>query len=217
MHFQRFTFILLAVFSLFDLRGQDERVFRDLLLHKNKKELENKKIENTFVKVRSPFYSIDLGGDKRNEFFYTTKVDGRDYLKIFDHDKKEVFEYKFDSHGPWSRIYRIQVRKISSETKVLLCYFYEGINRYFKFKGTSRLYFLTIDDNSLKKMKMKKGPIIWHEEKDRKDNYLKRKYDISLYDFNDDGIREISVAYKGMSRVFHYLGNGGWSDRKLVY
>jgi hypothetical protein len=217
MHLQRFTFVIFTIFSIFDLRGQDERVFRDLLTHKNKKDLESKKVENVFVKVRSARYSFDFNDDSKNEFFYTSKIDGKDFLKIFDNKNKEVFRYKFDAHGPWSRIFRIQVRQLSSGTKVLLCYFYEGINRYFQFKGTSRLYFLTIDDGNLRQMKMHKGPIIWHEEKDRQENYLKRKYEISLYDFDDDGVREVSVAYKGMSRVFQYLGAGQWQNRKLVY
>lgn len=213
-------FLLLSLLSLIlsfgSLNAQDEKAFRDILLYQ-KKDTNTKEIGKEFVKTRSERYVIDLNNDQRPDSFYTVKKDGKDLITFFDHKKRKVYSYSFDAHGPWSRIFRIQIREISKKTKVFLIYFYEGLNRYLEVKGTARLYFLTLDNNDFKTFSMFKGPLVWTEKRDRKDSYLKRKYEVSMFDYDNNGMREISVKFRDISRVFTYIGNGTWAKRNTTF
>ena len=205
-------YLLGCLLLIAPIYGQDERVFRELLLHQEKKEGPKSEdlLREAKFKVRSPRYYLDLVGDKKNESFYVSKLDGQDWVYLFNDDGKQVFKAKFDQHGPWSRLFKVQKRYLSEDTLVLVMHFYEGTNRYLETEGSARFYFLTIDKNNIEKASLFKGPAFWHEYRDRKNNYVRRKYEISLYDFDKDNIREISIRHKRMTRVYKYMGQGRW-------
>lgn len=171
------------------------------------------------LKARSNRHYVDLNGDYRQESFYTAKRDGENWIHFFDNKGKEIFAAEISAAGPWSRLFRIQMRNLSDKTKVLLLYFYEGVTKYLEFQGTSRVYFVTIDNNDLKSLAIYKGPILWDEVRGFKNHYHQRKYEISLFDLDKDSIREISVKYGRMSRIYKYLGKGEWfnfDDKKVL-
>jgi len=206
--------LFFVIISLSRLFAQDEKTFRDILLHQENKKDPLKKVH---VKTRSKRYVIDLNSDGKKDSFYTSKEDGKDIMTFFNHKKVKVFSHAFESHGPWGRIFKVQIRKISKETDVMLIYFYEGLNRYIDTLGTARVYFLTIDNKDFKTLSMFKGPLVWTEKKDRKENYFKRKYDVTLYDYDNNDRREVSVKFRGVSRVFAYEGLGQWLERTNKY
>ena len=205
------------LFTLFILQlnlayAQDEKAFRDLLMHSRKNSMQiEETIENGDFKVRSPRYRIDMFSNKRAESFYTAKVDGRDWLTIFDDQQKQVFRYNFEGKGPWGRIYKVQKRKLSDNTNIFIFYYYEGITRYIEFKGTARIYFLTVDNNDVNSLSMYKGPTVWFEHRNQQDNLMSRKYEVSLFDFENDNIREVAVRFHDITRVYKYMGKGKWA------
>lgn len=190
--------------------AQDERLFRELLL--NSEKTKNQKVlkKEYRIQARSNRHYLDLTEDHRPESLFTSKRDGEDWLEIFDNQGRSVFKEMLDTHGPWSRLYRIQVRRLNDNSKVILLYFYEGINRYLEFQGTTRLYFVSYEQNKLDTLKLYKGPVIWDEKRGFKDHYHQRRYDVSLYDLDADKTREITVSYGRMNRVYKYLGKGQW-------
>jgi hypothetical protein len=188
--------------------GQDERVLREMFSHERIKSLGKKK--KVHFKVRSNRYAFDLNDDHRPESFFFAKRDGEDWLFIDDYKGNRIFNFKFDTLAALSRAYKIEVRYLTKKTKVFLIHYYEGVSHYIETRGTSRLYMLSIDDNNLKTLKMKKGPALWEEFKDHRDLYHQRSYKISLYDFNNDGFRDLAVRYALITRVFLYRPGGKW-------
>ena len=190
--------------------AQDERFFRDFLSKdlQIKRELKKEKVHFRSI---SEFYDFDLNGDYRNESFIFEKKDGQGILYIYSYDRKKIFGYEFETLGKNARPYRISVKNLSSKTKVFIVYYYEGNANYLKFKGSSRLYFLTIDNNDLNTLSMYKGPPVFEEfENFKKGHYHQRIYNVRAEDFNTDGTKELSVEYGLTSRVYFYKSNGKW-------
>ncbi len=202
--------LFLLIHAPLNIWAQDETIFRELYLYADKEKIKKRVEKDYKLKARSNRHLIDMTGDDRPESFYTAKKDGEDWFHLFDNKGKEVFRYQLDANGPWARLFRIQKRVLNDKTDVYLLYFYEGITKYLNFKGTSRLYLLTIDNKDLKSASVYKGPILWDETRDFRDHYHQRKYEVSLFDLDRDKIREVTVNYGRMSRVYKYLGKGKW-------
>lgn len=190
--------------------AQDENTFRELYLYADREKSKQKVEKDYRIKARSNRHLIDMTGDHRPESFYYAKKDGEDWFHLFDNNGKEVLRYRLDNVGPWSRLFRLQKRALNEKSDVYLLYFYEGVTKYLNFKGTSRLYFLTIDNNDMKTASVYKGPILWDETRDFRDHYHQRKYEVSLFDHDRDKVREVTVKYGRMSRIYKYMGDGKW-------
>ncbi len=190
--------------------AQDEKIFRELFLYADQEKAKQKEEKVYRLKARSNRHYLDMTGDDRPESLYTAKQDGEDWIYLFDNKGRQAFRYLIQAHGAWSRLFRIQKRTLSKTTDAYLLYFYEGVTRYLNFKGTSRLYLLTIDNKDLKTASVYKGPVLWDETRDFRDHYHQRKYEVSLFDLDHDYIREVIVKYGRMSRVYKYLGSGKW-------
>ncbi len=190
--------------------AQDERLFRELLLNSEQEKLLRDVKPIYRIQARSNRHFLDLTEDIRNESLFTSKRDGEDWLEIFDHKGEPLLKESLDTHGPWSRLYKIQVRRLNKISKVMILYFYEGVSRYLEFQGTTRIYFISYDNNNLSSLKIYKGPVIWDEKRSFKDHYHQRVYDISFYDLDGDHTREVTVSYGRMNRVYKYLGKGNW-------
>lgn len=203
-----FTFLLFSLMP--SALSQDESTFRDLLTHSREQKRTGDQGKEYRIKARSNRYFLDLNGDYREESFYVAKKDGEDWIHFFDYNQKEIFNFQFSPIGPWSRLYRVQMRDLNKTSKVLILYFYEGVTKYLEFQGNARVYFLTIDNNSLKTMSIYKGPIVWDEFRGFKNDYHQRKSEVSMFDLDKDMTREIAVRYGHITRVYRYLGKGKW-------
>ena len=208
------TLILSFALCVSSVFAQDERLFRELLTGEAAKDQNKVEKVNYKILARSPRYQIDITEDHRPESFYTAKQDGEDWIFLLDHKGNSVYQFRFDPVGPYSRIYKANLRRISKKTKVLILYFYEGATKFFEFRGTARAYFLTIDNNDLNTLAMYKGPLLFDEQKGFKDHYHQRKYELSMIDLDGDGKREIAARYYLITRVYKYLEDGKWYKYK---
>ena len=195
-----FYLISLLIFSL---HSQDERFYQKL--HPEKKK------ENIFSDYNfhayTPLYQLDLDEDGRDESLMVEMRDGGVWI-IIRYKMKKIKEFELDVNGVNPKVYRITMSRLSSKSKIMLVRFYEGYNPYPVFRATARLYFITWEDNDLKTLSLFKGPLFFHEFKG--DDYYTRDYKVSLFDFNKDGIKEVSVDSHLISKVWIYKGKGRW-------
>ena len=193
---------------------QDERYFRQLFSGELAK-IGDKSTEQKYSYfLHTPFYDLDLNHDGIPEQLVFVKKDSEDWIEIYEksktNEKKKIFSYRFETKGFDSELYRIEFKKISDHTSILLMYYYEGLSRYTEMQSTSRIYAVTIDNNDLKTLAAFRGPNFFEEHKSLKGHYHIRNYQVYLQDLNNDNVKELIVKYRGMSQVFIYSGNGQW-------
>lgn len=207
----RHLLVLLFIILFQKSFAQDERMVREFLEYKPPAQIEDAR---TFTrrKAMTPYYKADLNGDLREEKILIEKNDGIDFITIRDYTDRVVFRQRLDTQGIDSRVHRIRVKKISPKSTILMVYYYEGIVDYLEFRGTGRLYFITLDNNDLETLSMFKGPFYWQEHKGFKDNYFQRKYEVSFTDLNEDGTKDVLVKHHLISRAYVYLGKGKWKS-----
>ncbi len=208
-----FLFLFFACFFLgAELWAQDERFFRDIFTKELSKDNHKDDWKESRYLIKSPDYMIDVDDDKVKESFSFYKADGTDRLEIKTGDQS-IFSYRFDVQGQRSGVFKMDIYQISGMSRLFLIYYYEGFTDYLNFKGTGRLYFLTIDYNSFKTFSMYKGPSFFVEQ-DLKPSrrFVLRNYKVQIEDYNQDSIQEVSVSYKKTKRVYFYKGNGQWLE-----
>jgi len=187
--------------------AQDERYLRELLTERfYNPEMDKNIRQNNYFHVVSPYYQVDLDGNARNESLVFEKIDGKDLFHIHNYEGDRIFSAAFTPLGTESNLYKINLRDIGSGYRSLLLYYYEGTQNYLEFMGTSRLYVVTFKDLTPGNFVFFKGPLLWSEHKDTVGNYTQRGQHVLVKDFNNDGIKEISVRYEGINRVFHFTG-----------
>jgi hypothetical protein len=204
---KRYLILILFVASNFAFT-QDESFYRKIFTN----ELANKPVEAIDYKVvvKSPVYKINLDKEKQLEGIRIEKRDGIDFIVVLSQFGEKVFEEKLQGIGRKSRIFKLQLKTISDETNALVIHFYEGQIDSTKFESTARIYFLTFPIANYKKMVLFKGPHFFHEKEKVKDQYWSRRFSVNTIDYNKDGIKEISITYKNISRVYFYLNKGLW-------
>lgn len=209
------NFILLFLFLLVSQRAmaQDERYFRQIFsgeLSKSSPQTDEKKYS---YYIHTPYYAMDLNRDGVDEHIVFVKKDSEDWVEIFDEKlgvKTKIFSYRFETKGFGSELFRIEFKKLSATTSILVLYYYEGLSRYTEMQGTSRIYAITLDQNNLSTLAAFKGPSVFEEHKSLKGHYHLRNYQVYLQDLNHDEIKELVVKYREISQVFIYQGNGKW-------
>lgn len=200
---------LLCVFSCSTL-AQDERFYRSIF---NGDLFEQKVTETPFlVEVKSPRYTLDLNRDGSLESIQTLKRDGIDYIRVNDSLGNQMFLGKLSAKGNQSSIFKAQFSHISQNVDVLLLYYYEGHTQTAKFEGSARLYILTIIDKDLKKITLAQGPYFWTEREKTNGKYWNRRYSVNTVDYNKDGVREISVSFNKIQRIYVYNKDGMWNS-----
>ncbi|HLE11221.1 MAG: hypothetical protein A2504_10560 [Bdellovibrionales bacterium RIFOXYD12_FULL_39_22] len=192
-------------------QAQDERLFKKIISGDFTKIVGNTRSENYLETFISKFYAIDLNSDGFDESVAYEKSDGQDWIRLHDAFKRPIIRFKLDTVGKDSYIYKIGFRKLGPQIKVLLIYFYEGQRDYLQFVGSSRLYLIAVENNDLTKLEIAKGPIVFEEMRQSFGHYHKRYYEVSLYDYNGDGIKEVAAKYNTISHVMSYRGSGQWS------
>jgi hypothetical protein len=190
--------------------SQDERQFRDLFQGEFSKDI-SKQVNRTYkYEVNTPLYKIDLNSDHRNESVFYEFKDGESWLHFLTYKEERLKSFKLDTNGHDARIYKIRLKTISKTTLALVIYFYEGFTQYTELNSTSRLYFVTVDRNSLESMNIYKGPIFWEEKRTAQGHYHQRPNLLSFSDLNKNGTKEVIVKQGLSSRVFMYRGEGRW-------
>jgi hypothetical protein len=200
---------MLAIFCG-QVRAQDERYFRQLFTGEFARDPMKEEKGNYYLSISSPVYHVDLDDDGREERLIVVKHDGEDWIYIENHKRERIFSYKFTPKGGNSGLYRVNIRRLSKDTKIVLLQYYEGFVKYLESRGTARLYMMTIDKRDLSTIAVTPGPNIWDEHKDFKEHYHQRSSAFSLVDFNNNGIREVAVRYHLITRVYFYNGSGKW-------
>lgn len=210
----KFNILLIFFFLLpWGAKSQDERYFRQIFSGELVKEGQRADDKKYSYFIHTPFYALDLNRDAVAEQIIFVKKDSEDWIEIFEEKagiKTKIFSYRFETKGYDSELFRIELKKLSASTSILLLHYYEGLNRYTEMQGTSRIYALTIDNNDLKTMAGFKGPSFFEEHKSLKGHYHLRNYQVSLQDLNNDESKELIVKFRETSQVFIYNGNGKW-------
>ena len=188
--------------------AQDERYYRRIYSN----ELNEAPTTPTKYKVivKSPSYRVDLNRDGIDEVIRTAKRDGNDYFTITDHFGRVLLEKKLSTIGSGSVVYRVQLKTISPTTDALVIHFYEGMIASTRFEAQARLYFVTIPNRQLKKMHFFQGPHFFHESEKLFDKYFVRRFSVNTVDYNEDGIKEISISYNNINRIYFYVADGVW-------
>ncbi len=202
-----------SVFLSFAGQAQDERFFRRILSGDLIEAERGEVKEKTYHFVsKTPLYEIDLNRDGKSEALAYEIKDGEHWLHIYSGlgAKKILFSQKLEVAGKEATLFKIAVRDVSPSVRVMLLFFYEGNSQYLEFNGTGRIYMVTWEHDDLKTLSMTQGPAFWQEREERNRGYYQRKYEVELFDFNKDNIKEIVVKHGFITRVLMYLGKGNW-------
>jgi hypothetical protein len=211
-------FILLIFFLHLSLglrtaRAQDERYFRQLFSGELTREKGSGDDKKYSYFIHTPYYEMDLNHDKNPEEIIFVKKDSEDWIEIFEKkngERKKIFSYRFETKGYNSELYRMEFKKLSEVTSILILYYYEGLSKYTEMQSTSRVYAITIDHDDLKSLSGFKGPSFFEEHKSLKGHYHLRNYQVYLQDLNNDNVKELIVKFHLTSQVFLYEGLGKW-------
>ncbi len=200
--------LLLNVFFLLNSWSQDEHLYRQIMAGVKEEPV---KLEKQYkYLVRGPSYKIDLDRDGLSEKVVIYKGDGDNIFEIHDYSDNMIFQERLPTIGRDSSLYKINTYQLSKGSKVLVLHFYEGYSKYIGFNGSARLYFLTLDNRDLRTLSLFKGPSYFFEREQPFAEYGRRNYTLKAIDYNGDGVREISIKHRKISRVFSYYGKGRW-------
>jgi len=203
--------ILIFFLSFTNALCQDERLFRDLMDQNERKQRKKPFFQKkVHWQVISPFYELEMDGLPGKESFRVEKRDGEDWFILFNQYKEKIISKKLDTLGKESKVFRVTLRSLSKKVKTLIVYFYNGYTSAVNFEGTGRLYFFTWENNDFKTLSSFKGPSFWHEFSERNGHYHRRTYELSLYDSDGDGIKEIIVKHGLITKLFFYKIKKGW-------
>jgi len=167
-------------------------------------------VPTTKFLIDGPEYQIDLNQDGVEEILIPQKRDGVDWIELRNISQSKIAEYKVFSSGAESCIYKLKVVTISKNTKAILIFLDEGFTLGRRFESNARLFVLSFENNDLKTLKFTTGPHIFIEREAYRDNYYRRDYVVNVVDFEEDGIKEISVQFNKIQRIMKYLGKGEW-------
>jgi hypothetical protein len=189
--------------------AQDEKIYRQLVSGEILTNLETLQPPAAY-EFKAPYYAFDLNGDQLEEYLSYEIRDGIPYFQLFNQNKTLLLEGKLSPTGAHAKPYRFRIVDLSQKFRVVIIYFNEGETTAYGYHQFSRLYFLSIDDKKLNQAKIVKGPQIFQEKEIHREQYFRRQYGVNVVDFNQDGIKEISVSYHGHERIYKYLGLGKW-------
>jgi len=207
----KYSWLILGLFCSFFSWSQDERYFRQMLSgelpSQNKEFIE---IPPPKFIVNGPQYQIDLNQDGVEEIIIPQKRDGVDWIEFRNLSQAKVAEFKIFSSGAESNIYKLKLVTISKNAKAIIVFLDEGQTIGQRFESSARLFVLSFENNDLKTLKLTTGPHFFIEREAFRDIYYRRDYVVSVVDFEQDGIKEISVQFNKIQRIMKYLGKGEW-------
>jgi hypothetical protein len=204
-------FISLWQISLFEnqLFAQDERLIRKMISGELAIE-STKAVAPALFSVTGPAYRIDLNQDGLEETIQVKNQDGLNWIHIFDINQNEMFKAKLWAMGAMSRLYKIRLVDLNTESRVLILHVDEGRTESVRYESTARLFIISMDKNNLSSLKMVVGPRYWHERKAHREQYSFRNYFLNVIDLDKNGTKEIYVKYHGAEWIYIYQGRGQW-------
>ncbi len=193
------------------LHAQDERYYRQILTGELPKALGPiSGIELPSFNAYGNIYRLDINGDGIEESIQPQKRDGVDWIEIRDSSQRKVFEAKLLAQGAESYLYKIRLVSLSTKARALILFLDEGFTKGKYFESTAKIYLVSLDNNDLSTLKISDGAHFFHEKKAQRELYWRRIYNVNVFDMDNDGIKDISVQYNNIQRIFRYLGNGNW-------
>ena len=211
----RIIFINCTIYLIFgylilgyNASAQDERYYRKIFTGELLEEKEE--ILSFKVAVETDAYLIDLNRDGKKERIKALKKDGLDFIEIKDRFGQDLMTKQLKAIGGGAKLYKIQLKTISTETDVLILHYYEGNVEATIFEGRARVYFITIQNRDFKRMYFYEGPHIFLEKEMPNDKYALRYYTVNTKDYNNDDRNEISINYGHIQHIFFYIRNGIW-------
>lgn len=187
--------------------GQDERFFQKI--YSRQEAVENREKGREYIwEAWGKIFRYDLNGDGLPEGLQMVKKDHEDWFYILGNRKRILAQYRLQTKGRESRVYRIKIAEMAKDLKLLTLYFYDGFVESSEFYGTATLYFITFNPSDFNSLKLTKGPAVWleHETQIR---YRQRDYGVKLKDLDRDGIKEVVVYQGHIRRIFQYRPKQG--------
>ncbi len=216
MRLKKSKILLISLFLSLGALAQDERYIRELFLKKFDAE-NSKALKKTYSYiVPTPFYTLDVSGDGKPESFVYAKKENEDWLDIFDSDKKMIYQFKFDAMGFDSRLYKIRFASIDKEVGVALLYYYEGATKYYELESTARIYIMTFKRQTFSDFKVLKGPYLFREYRDQRNQYSERVKDVEIMDLNGDKRNEIVFKHHLYSEVVIVKPDGKFQEYRVT-
>ena len=108
-------------------------------------------------------FSIDLNLDQKNENIVLKKKNGLDYIIIFSHDNKNLFQHELTPMGKNSKLTKISHVIINDQHQCMLGYYFQGQTNVKALKSSSRLYSFCFMVSNLRKVYVQDlGYIHWN-------------------------------------------------------
>ena len=195
--------VMACLFLPLVAKSQDERIIGNMV-EKMRGGLQKTKGPRHLFRVETPLYEFDIDGNGTMELISLEKRDGEDRIHIYNNSVTRLFSAPLISRGSDSGVYKVERKALSKEIYALLVYYYEGHTDFYHFQGTSRLYVITVDKNNPDKISMVRGPIVLEEKRERGGHYHRRHYHTIVEDFDGDGMREVHIRSRGISRILSF-------------
>jgi hypothetical protein len=207
-----FCLLSLALIFVFANRsyGQDERLWRKILTGDVIEDEKKAPVAPKYV-FAGATYRLDLDGDGKLEGIQMVKNDLLDAVEIFTPDGRRLFRGDLEPQGVLARVERLRLVDLSPQTRVLIIHYYEGKTEGRRMEATARLWFLTWPKTDLSQMTLTKGPGYWHEFEGVREQYGRRLYSVNVRDYDNDGTKDIAVAFNNMMSVWRYK-RGQWKS-----
>ena len=190
--------------------AQDEGFFRQLFIPS---EAEEKVLPDYKWISKSAKYLYDLNGNGQKESIQVIKRDAIDYIAIEDNLGNQLFMDSLIARGHKAYLYKLRLVDIAPETRTLILFYYAGVSEFFDLEARTEVYFLTFKTTDLSTLKLVQGPSVFYEKDLYRRGYQQRAYDINVYDYNLDGIKEISSHMGSIHRLWFLDKNLSWSEK----
>lgn len=195
--------------------AQDERLFRNAVLGSFVPIERKVKIPaKYFYKTNSDMYRLDITGNGYKEGIVFEKFDGEDWVHFHDNSMKRLKSFPLSPVGIKARAYKIELKQIKTDTRVLLIYYYEGYSNYLDFHGSARLYIVTIKNGDIANSVMTKGPQYFEESEEIFKRYYLKRFKIYAKDLDGDGVKELIFTKHLMTTILILDKDGKWIKPK---
>ena len=199
-----FLIYIFLFFQTFLAYSQNEIQFK-ALLKGYEKPTDSYKVQNKkLIRANSDYYKIDLNNDGFFEGLVVEESDMGSSIHFYKNRYEHFQEVKISSGGAFSKVDKIELRKMSKTDHLLLIYFSEGIVKYLKTRSRYRLYVIHIPEKLFKRpFLLSEGPIIF-EEFEENGHYHVNVKDVIVEDLNADGINEIVIKKNKFEKVMMF-------------
>ena len=144
---------------------------------------------------------MDLNGDGYYEGVAIEESDLGSSIHFFRNYYEYFQELPISSGGAYSKIERIELKRISHTENVILVYFSEGLTKYLSTRSRHRLYAIYIPQKLFEKpFVLSEGPVIF-EEFESKGHYHVSQMDVRVEDLDRDGTGEIVIKTDALEKV----------------